>query len=298
MQSIDIKQLISQENIKVPEPKSSHLHFNNSFLTLLAKNRNEFLISNYSQHKDKLLFCINPAKNTFKLIETKGEKSRSFNIDFEKQFFTVGKRRGFEKDIVTLKSQLKKMTGFILNNHPTVLVLFDDKQEGETTLKSELKNKFNINTDPFSQIKKIKENLVHSIASHLKKFISMLSTISKPTGEKTHALPEMINATKKIFLEMLDDESKIIVTNSSKKEKTINSIYTLVITPEKALFVEESSLSKNKIIFNYKEKIYTLNEDPLTKTSLDWFTRKLEQISNEISRDKATILVGEKKNEA
>ena len=94
---------------------------------------------------------------------------------------------------------------------------------------------------------------------------------------------------------MIGYESKIVVTNSTKKKRALNSVYTLVITKELSILVEESPMTKNKIILNDEEKKYTLNNENITLTSINWFTKKLENISSDIGNNIAQVLVGEKR---
>ena len=54
-------------------------------------------------------------------------------------------------------------------------------------------------------------------------------------------------------------------------------------------------MTKNKIILNDEEKKYTLNNENITLTSINWFTKKLENISSDIGNNIAQVLVGEKR---
>ena len=295
MQSIDINQILSNENIQALENKKETMKFDNCFKDLLIKNRTAFIISNYTETKVSLLFLVNLSNNSFNLIETKKQKHRSFNIDFKKQFFTIGKRRGFQKDIDTLKERLKKVTGFILSKSPTILVHFNDKTEKETPFKKELSSLFNMDISAFSKVKNIPEKFIHSIVIHFKHFIKSLYTVKDKPKEDSTKLQDKINEIQNLFIKMIGDESKIVVTNSTKKKRALNSVYTLVITKELSILVEESPMTKNKIILNDEEKKYTLNNENITLTSINWFTKKLENISSDIGNNIAQVLVGEKR---
>ena len=51
------------------------------------------------------------------LIETKGERSKEQTYDFDKQFFSIGGRKGFDKDFKLLVNMLKKITLYLIKNH-------------------------------------------------------------------------------------------------------------------------------------------------------------------------------------
>lgn len=293
MQSIDINQLLNQEQSKAASPTKAMMHFSPTYQALLSETRKAILFTNKNRNETQLSFLVNLNKNVFQLIEKKEDKSRSFNINFEKQFFTVGKRRGFQNDLSLLNERLKKVIGFILKHAPIVFVEKAPIENQTSEKKQEISEYFNINTKSFTEVKTVSEKMVHSLAVHLKHFLKTLTSIKPKTDTADNKLQTQLKNTETMFLELLENEQKIIITNSTKKQNKLNSIYTLVVTKEKTIYVEESNMTKNKIIFNSLEKIYTLNGEDLTVTSLDWFTRKLEHINGELINQKAEAFTGE-----
>ena len=131
--SIDINQILTQglykehtgrqlEEETIPTNKKTiKIPDTNPFSEYINSDKKSLIITNAETQKERLCFVLNSEQNTLQLIQRKNNKTRLFELDFNKHFLSVNKRKADDDDFQKFSEQTKKISNFLAKNDFYVL---------------------------------------------------------------------------------------------------------------------------------------------------------------------------------
>ncbi len=285
MQSIDINFLIRQENrsgFNSQEPKK--YFFDLEAFSPLFEECSAMVITNYTGSDQGYLFCLVVNQTFFELTERKGGKTRTFRIDWDKQFLSVGQRRGFSDDLDTLKLCLKKISAFLVSGHPK-LWIEQSQQKLELNPVKDLSDLFGLpENNRLASVTEKEKSLSQLAALNIRHFIQMME---RPTSASN--LSRKIGAIQSLFYNILGQETRVVIFNKLHALSPVP--YVLTFTRQIVSFIEQGKEMVSRLDIHFQNRIYTLNDAVLTQSGLIWFLKKLDQIMRDLDESHAEILV-------
>ncbi len=197
-------------------------------------------------------FELITTENVLQLTEKKDSKSRVFILSFDKVFLQINQRRASREETRLFSSRLRVWANWLIKTDST------------------------------------KHREAQGLLALSKRF---LDTEHSSRMSKTDSLSEKIARLKDVILGMIPGGKKILVSNQETQQVSGTARYGFYVTPEKAVYVEKSSMVKYKVEFDFSALTILINGQSITENALDWFTRRLERLSQDLTQNRAAAYV-------
>jgi hypothetical protein len=307
--SIDINQILTQglykehtgrqlEEETIPTNKKTiKIPDTNPFSEYINSDKKSLIITNAETQKERLCFVLNSEQNTLQLIQRKNNKTRLFELDFNKHFLSVNKRKADDDDFQKFSEQTKKISNFLAKNDFYVLQEVsndteDKNKDSKKNIAELIKKEFGFfKNKNLANYKNLDLKTKKELAFKLFKLASNLFSVTeeKIKSDEKSKYQEQINYIKEIYLDMLGpDIEQLIVTNLNKTES--KPIYTLYISKQKLIFTEKGISRQPKIELNFEKEKYLINGKPLSNVDMDWFIERTQVINQNIINNNVEIL--------
>ncbi len=304
--SIDINRLISQEKYQshtaaaqvvspIPSfpPELSRL-----FFPLFDEQTLVRLTTNFSPGKssDSLVFVLKFEKNSFILEEEKQSRTRAFKLDVQKSFLTINNRRALSEDFQLYTDRLK-LLGVMMQKLPLIWWSKSTTQSTDSGgIKLELPHALDFpEKEGFVSSASLSEKLSAEAAELLLKISRVLSikktAVSNPTSMENEGMliPALENLRDQLKTILPDSLTKAVITNAKKINLNLQTLFCLSVTEDKTSYIEKSTAQKNHFELNMVKLDATLNKQPLSRRTLEWFVQKLRQAGQDLATGKAEM---------
>ncbi|MDA1354281.1 MAG: hypothetical protein O3A01_07460, partial [bacterium] len=134
----------------------------------------------------------------------------------------------------------------------------------------------------------VPEAVLSTISTCLNQVSALFSErATKPTDQNRRAVLRL----KETLLALLDGHPHTCITDTTKKNATLNTTHTLNVTTDKMTYIERNKMTKTVIKFDMESMVLRVNDVPAKDGGIHMVFDKLEHMGNLLSRGDAELFV-------